>query len=212
MSSLSAAASSAFPSPTRWHGQGATVTVLDAGEPGQASSAAAGMLAPLAESGKPGPFVQMALDSLRRWPSFVAQLREDAAETPLCILGPGTLRLARTEQEEDAMCESLAWQQTLGLPLHRLNRAEMPRIGAERRAGCARRYPIAGGAARRAACAAGGFNGRLPSARGDGAVVREDDGVCNSGHAHYGSADGRRGRARRSNRHRGRRVERGIGT
>ena len=57
--------------------QGASVTVLDAGEPGQASPAAAGMLAPLAEAGRPGPFVHLALDSLRRWPSFVAQLRED---------------------------------------------------------------------------------------------------------------------------------------
>lgn len=114
--------------------EGASVTVLDAGHPGQASSAAAGMLAPLAESGKPGPFVATALDSLRRWPSFVAQLREDA-ETPLAILGPGTLRVARTEQEEDALCASLAWQQALGLPLHRLNRAEVralePNLGPD---------------------------------------------------------------------------------
>ena len=104
-------------------GEGVSVTVLDAGKPGQASSAAAGMLAPLAECGKPGPFVKMALDSLRRWPSFVAQLREEIP-TELRVLGPGMLRVARTEAEEDALCLALHWQQALGFPLHRLNRAE----------------------------------------------------------------------------------------
>ena len=112
--------------------EGTSVTVLDAGLPGQASSAAAGMLAPLAESGRPGPFVRMALDSLRRWPSFVARLREDV-ETPLGILGPGMLRVARTEAEEEALCAALDWQTPLGLPLHRLGGAEVralePAIG-----------------------------------------------------------------------------------
>ena len=111
---------------------GATVTVLDAGKPGQASSAAAGMLAPLAEAGRPGPFVQMALDSLRRWPSFVAQIREDVA-TPLSLLGPGMLRVARTEAEETALCEALEWQGRLCLPVHRLEAHEVrtlePAIG-----------------------------------------------------------------------------------
>ena len=46
--------------------QGASVTVLDGGEQGQASSAAAGMLAPLAEASEPGPFLDLALESLRR--------------------------------------------------------------------------------------------------------------------------------------------------
>ena len=93
------------------------------------------MLAPLAESRKPGPFVQMALDSLRRWPSFVAQLREDADDALLRIHGPGMLRVARTEMEADALCASLAWQQTLGLPLHRLSSAEVRAPGTECRAG-----------------------------------------------------------------------------
>ena len=114
--------------------EGAAVTVLDAGRPGQASPAAAGMLAPLAESGRPGPFVRLALDSLRRWPEFVARLREEG-ETPLAIWGPGMLRVARTEAEEDALCAALAWQSGLGLPLHRLNAAEVralePNVGAE---------------------------------------------------------------------------------
>ncbi|MBV9850438.1 MAG: glycine oxidase ThiO [Armatimonadetes bacterium] len=117
--------------------EGASVTVLDAGAPGQASQAAAGMLAPLAESGCPGPFVRMALDSLRRWPSFVAGLREEA-ETPLDILGPGMLRVARTEAEEEALCAALDWQETLGLPLHRLDAAEVralePAVGPDVRA------------------------------------------------------------------------------
>ena len=76
------------PMPLR--GEGASVTVLDAGRAGAGVfAAAAGMLAPLAEAGKPGPFVQMALDSLRRWPSFLAQLREDAADAASSFTGRG---------------------------------------------------------------------------------------------------------------------------
>ena len=107
--------------------QGATVTVLDAGEPGQASSAAAGMLAPLAETGAPGPFLDLALDSLRRCPAFVDILREDSG-AGLSIQGPGMLRVARTDAEEDALCRALAWQSTLGLPLHRLSETDARRL------------------------------------------------------------------------------------
>lgn len=102
----------------------ASVTVLDAGAPGQASAAAAGMLAPLAEAGREGPFVPLAVESLRLWPLFVDQLREET-ETTLRIAGPGMLRVARTPAEEAALCAALDWQRGFGLPLHRLNAAEL---------------------------------------------------------------------------------------
>lgn len=101
-----------------------SVTVLDAGEAGQASSAAAGMLAPLAEAHAPGPFLTLALDSLRRWLDFAAKLCEDSGQK-LDICGPGMLRVARTEAEEAALCRALAWQSSLGLPLHRLTGSEV---------------------------------------------------------------------------------------
>ena len=114
--------------------QGASVTVLDANEPGQASSAAAGMLAPLAEASEPGPFLDLALDSLRRYPAFVAALR-DAGGDDLNLQGPGMLRVARTEAEDAALCRALSWQPPLGLPLHRLTGTEArclePGLGRE---------------------------------------------------------------------------------
>lgn len=107
--------------------QGASVTVLDAGELGQASSAAAGMLAPLAEANSPGPFLDLALDSLHRYPAFVAALHEDSGDD-LHTHGPGMLRVARTDAEEAALCCALSWQPPLGLPLHRLTGAEARRL------------------------------------------------------------------------------------
>ena len=107
--------------------QGATVTVLDANEPGQASSAAAGMLAPLAEASEPGPFLGLALDSLRRYPAFLAALR-DAGGSEVSLQGPGMLRVARTDAEDAALCRALSWQPPLGLPLHRLTGAEARRL------------------------------------------------------------------------------------
>ena len=107
--------------------QGASVTVLDGGEPGQASSAAAGMLAPLAEASEPGPFLDLALDSLRRYPAFVAALRA-AGKSDLRLQGPGMLRVARSNVEEAALCRALSWQPALGLPLQSLTGAEARRL------------------------------------------------------------------------------------
>jgi len=101
-----------------------SVMVLDAGAPGQASAAAAGMLAPLAEAGREGPFVPLAVESLRLWPLFVDQLREET-ETALRIAGPGMLRVAQAPAEEAALCAALDWQRGFGLPLHHLNAAEL---------------------------------------------------------------------------------------
>ncbi len=95
--------------------------------PGQASAAAAGMLAPLAEATAPGPFLDLALDSLRRYPDFAAALSEDSGLS-LEIHGPGMLRVARTDDEEAALCRALSWQPSLGLPLHRLTGGEARRL------------------------------------------------------------------------------------
>ena len=103
------------------------MTVLEAGEPGQASSAAAGMLAPLAEANEPGPFLDLALSSLRRYPAFVATLR-DVSGLDLRLQGPGMLRVARSDAEEAALCRALSWQPALGLPLHRLTGTEARRL------------------------------------------------------------------------------------
>lgn len=54
---------------------GCRVTVLERTNPGaEASSAAAGLLAPLGESARPGPFQQLAIESWRLYPRVVAEL------------------------------------------------------------------------------------------------------------------------------------------
>ncbi len=103
--------------------RGASVVVLDQWQKGQASPVAAGMLAPLAEANGPGPFLDLALESLRRYPDFLATLREESG-TDIAVCGPGTLRVACTEAEEAALCRALSWQPALGLPLHRLTGEE----------------------------------------------------------------------------------------
>jgi glycine oxidase len=56
---------------------GCAVTLLERGLPGaEASSAAAGLLAPVGESRQPGPFQELALKSWRLYPAVVAELRE----------------------------------------------------------------------------------------------------------------------------------------
>ena len=103
---------------------GVSVTVLDSGEAGRASPAAAGMLAPLAEAARPGPLLDLMLESLRRYPDFVEALRHDSG-SELEICGPGMLRVARTDAEEATLCQAVEWQTGLGLPLYRLTGADV---------------------------------------------------------------------------------------
>jgi glycine oxidase len=65
----------------------ARVTVVDVPKPGAASPASAGMLAPFAESKRPGPLLDLGVASLRMWPAFAATLG-------VTLHGPGTLHLA----------------------------------------------------------------------------------------------------------------------
>ncbi len=103
--------------------QGASIVLLDQRQRGQASPVAAGMLAPLAEANEPGQFLDLALESLRLYPGFLATLREESG-TDVALCGPGMLRVAFTEEEEEALCRALTWQPALGLPLHWLTGAE----------------------------------------------------------------------------------------
>lgn len=100
---------------------GASVTVLDAGSGGgQASIAAAGMLAPLAEAESAGPLASLGLDGLRGYPDFAAELREETG-LPLDLSGPGMLRAALDDAEEESLAAAFAWQKTTGLLLEWLD-------------------------------------------------------------------------------------------
>src|SRR5450432_1566108 len=95
--------------------EGVSVTVLEAGQVGgQATGAAAGMLAPLAEAREPGPFVTLGLESLRRYPAFVAELQEETGIDPE-LIGPGMLRVAMNDEEAYKIEQDAEWQKSLGL-------------------------------------------------------------------------------------------------
>src|SRR5579871_3935702 len=88
---------------------GVGVVLLERGQiGGQATGAAAGMLAPLAEAAAPGPFVELGLASLRLYPAFAEALREETG-IDAELVGPGMLRIALNEAEEDALCAGFRW-------------------------------------------------------------------------------------------------------
>jgi glycine oxidase len=62
---------------------GLAVALLERGElAGEASGAAAGMLAPLGEAGGPGPFLRLGLRALARFPALAAELRDASGVDP----------------------------------------------------------------------------------------------------------------------------------
>ena len=90
----------------------------------EASSAAAGMLAPLAEGTTAGPFLDLALASLSRFAPLAEELR-GATGMDIELLMPGLLRLALDYAEAAAYQAGLAWQRELGLPLRWLDPVEV---------------------------------------------------------------------------------------
>ncbi|WP_219834501.1 glycine oxidase ThiO [Paenibacillus sp. R14(2021)] len=94
---------------------GAEVTVVEPGRVGgQASGAAAGMLAPYTENGElPDAFFQLCLDSLHRYPEWVRKIEEvsgQSAELTNC----GSLTVAMHEADLQPLQARLAWQQRFG--------------------------------------------------------------------------------------------------
>jgi glycine oxidase len=104
--------------------RGARVVVLERRHCGaEASGAAAGMLAPLAEAHAVGPFLPLALAGLDAHTPWLDRLR---AETGLDLgpHGPGMLRVAG-DSEVNAMRAAFEWQREQGLPLVWLDPSEV---------------------------------------------------------------------------------------
>lgn len=102
-------------------GAGARVVVLERGQVGSgASGAAAGMLAPLSEADEAGPFLDLALRSLRLYPSWVAGLKEASGVDPEYVAS-GTLRVALTQEDLDRLRARAAWQRLVGIPVEVLD-------------------------------------------------------------------------------------------
>lgn len=88
---------------------GCGVTVLERDTPGgEASGAAAGLLAPLGESPEPGPFQRLAVESWRLYPEVVAEL-EGATGMLVEHMTAGTIYPLFGEGEVEAARERTTW-------------------------------------------------------------------------------------------------------
>jgi glycine oxidase len=122
---------------------GLRVRLLERATPGaEASSAAAGMLSPLAEAPGPGPFLDLLLAARAEYPAFAAALREETA-IDVGYDTTGTLYLSLREEDDAELEHRHAWQSGAGLAVERLTaheaRALEPAISPAVR--CALRFP-----------------------------------------------------------------------
>jgi glycine oxidase len=103
---------------------GLSVVVVERLRPGaEASSAAAGMLSPLAEASGPGAFLDLLLRARRDYPAFAERLQGETG-TDVAYSAAGTLYLALREEDDAELHERLHWQGAAGLPVERLSAEE----------------------------------------------------------------------------------------
>jgi glycine oxidase len=103
---------------------GVDVAVLDQGEIGaEASSAAAGLLAPLGSLSGPGPFADLLLASFALFPALVPEL-EDASSINLEYEQTGALRIVRNPKHIPNLRKRMKAWQPLGLQMHWLTGEE----------------------------------------------------------------------------------------
>jgi len=109
--------------------RGARVVLLERGElAGQASRAAAGMLAPAAEADLgERALLDLSLRASARWPAFAAEL-EDATCADVGYLRCGTLMVARDDDEAAALERELGFREQLGVAVTRLRPSEARRL------------------------------------------------------------------------------------
>jgi len=109
---------------------GMQVTILDRSEPGsEASSAAAGMLAPLGEMVEPRAFSDLCVASRNLYPSFAAEI-EEASGHPAGYRSDGALLVALNEETEKELTEMHRTQAAQGFALYPLTAAEVHDRGA----------------------------------------------------------------------------------
>jgi glycine oxidase len=118
---------------------GMKVAVLDRSEPGaEASSAAAGMLAPLGEMVTPQPFSELCVASRNLYPRFAAEIEESSGHH-VGYRSDGSLLVALKEELEEELTEVHRTQTAQGFTLHPLTAAEVhdrgPGLSSEIRRG-----------------------------------------------------------------------------
>lgn len=104
---------------------GMKVTVLDCSEPGgEASSAAAGMLAPLGEMVEPPIFLELCVASRSLYPRFAAEI-EEASGHHVGYRRDGSLLVALDQEGEEELREVHRKQTAQGFTLHPLTATEI---------------------------------------------------------------------------------------
>ncbi len=108
--------------------EGASVTVIDKGPVGRGASwAAAGMLAPFAESKDRNPFSQLTIAGLKVYQEFIGTLEaETCLDTELSKVG--LLRVAMDQEDEASLHQSFSRQCGDGLPVHWLTGDEARKL------------------------------------------------------------------------------------
>lgn len=91
---------------------------------GQASGAAAGMLAPVTEMRERGPFLEFCLESLNRYPQLATQVRS-ATGIDIEFARSGTLRVSKDATEASNLRRKLAQFEQLSPKLQWLNSDEL---------------------------------------------------------------------------------------
>lgn len=117
---------------------GVKVTLLERSIPGaEASSAAAGMLAPQLEAHTPGPFLELCMLSRSLYPAWSRQL-EQLSGLSIDYVESGSLQLAFSEAETQAIEASVKWQRSASLRAELLTAAQArelePELGPQVRA------------------------------------------------------------------------------
>lgn len=105
--------------------QGVDVVVIERGIPGaEASSAAAGMLAPQTEADRPGPMLDLGLRSRALYPAFADELL-GATGIDIGYVRSGVLALALDEDAAGALRARRAFHEAKGLSIESLAPAEL---------------------------------------------------------------------------------------
>src|SRR4029077_10689032 len=95
--------------------RGLRVVLVERGELGaEASAAAAGMVAPQAETERPGPCLGLGLESRRRYPHWVARLQDESG-LDVEYRADGILYLALDRPDGRRLAARARWQRRLGL-------------------------------------------------------------------------------------------------
>jgi glycine oxidase len=94
---------------------GLNVTVIDREQPGgQAPMLLAGILAPSAEAGAPGPFYELGMASYQHFPSIAAEFRDELS-IDIDLDQAGGIRVAWNEQSAGELKQSERWERERGI-------------------------------------------------------------------------------------------------